>query len=598
VSDRLALLMALALLFTLTPAPRAQDRSERPGQQQQQQPSRDTSARPVQAPGTAMISGRVLDYQSGRPMKRARVSVTAPEISEARGTMTDENGHYEVTALAAGRYTISVSKNAYVTVSYGQRKPGRSGKPLPLRDGQQAKDIDFRLPRGSVITGRILDEDGEPLLGANVRAMRYQYVQGQQRIVPAGVGQTDDRGQYRIYGLMPGNYFVSATARLPDSSPMGGRGGGPGMGGGRGQMGGGRGAEFVIDANESVGYPPTYYPGVPSLFDATFVPVNLTQEVTSIDIPLQLVRTARVGGVVIGVDGAAAANATVALVPDDTRGLVANLVNYAGRTERDGTFTIGGVPPGRYVAVARGQAARDAQPLFARHTVVLAGQDLMGVSLALTPGAAISGAVTFESGENAPPTDLTQVRITATSLSSLPTDSSESTRAQADGRFALNNVGSGPRLLRAAGVQRPWVLKGVFVGGRDVSDLPTEFKAGERLSNVSVIFSDRTTEITGAVGGDDGQPVIDYLVVAFSADQAYWVPQSRRISTSRPDQNGAYHVRGLPIGDYLLVAIDDAEQGQWYDPAFLDALRPSAARVTVADGETKSQNLRLIAVDR
>src|SRR6185503_1762361 len=97
------------------------------------------------------------------------------------------------------------------------------------------------LPRGSVIAGHVSDEDGDPMPGANVRVMRYQYLQGDRRLTPAGNAQTDDKGQYRVWGLMPGDYYVSAVARS-----VGGRGGPFGRGGG-GRGGGGRGVMMQAD---------------------------------------------------------------------------------------------------------------------------------------------------------------------------------------------------------------------------------------------------------------------------------------------------------------------------------------------------------------
>src|SRR5204863_4311386 len=123
--------------------------------------------------------------------------------------------------LPAGRYSVSVSRNGYVALQFGQQRPFESGKPLELANGQTADKIDFALPRGGVIAGRITDEVGEPLAGTGVRAMRYQYQpEGQRRLMPVGTIfgiVTDDLGQFRVYGLMPGSYVVSASV-----NPMGG----------------------------------------------------------------------------------------------------------------------------------------------------------------------------------------------------------------------------------------------------------------------------------------------------------------------------------------------------------------------------------------
>src|SRR5437868_7081230 len=203
-------------------------------QPRSQQPARDTPAQPAAPAPTGRITGRVVAADSGRPVKRARVFVTAAEVPGGRGMLTDDSGVFDLTELPAGRYTLTVSKSGFVSLSYGQRRPLQAGTPLQLADGQQLKGIEFQLPRGSVISGRVLDEDGDAMPAVNVRVMRYQYLQGERRLTPAGNGQTDDKGQYRVWGLMPGEYYVNAIAR----------GGGPGgqfFGGG---PGGGRGGRF------------------------------------------------------------------------------------------------------------------------------------------------------------------------------------------------------------------------------------------------------------------------------------------------------------------------------------------------------------------
>src|SRR5262249_3359767 len=111
--------------------------------------------------------------------------------------------------------------------SYGQRRPLQAGTPLQLADAQQLSGIDFRLPRGSVIAGHVMDETGDPMPGIGVQVMRYQYAQGNRQLVPAGHAQTDDQGAFRVWRLNPGDYYVSAQSRTFN---FGGRGG-PGPGG-------------------------------------------------------------------------------------------------------------------------------------------------------------------------------------------------------------------------------------------------------------------------------------------------------------------------------------------------------------------------------
>ena len=151
-----------------------------------QQPARDTPAQSNTTPVVAgRLSGRVLAADTGRPVKRARVFITAAELPGGRGVLTDDSGTFDFTELPAGRYTLTASKSGFIGLSYGQRRPLQAGTPLQLADGQQLQGIDFRLPRGGVVAGHVFDEDGDAMPGAMVRVMRYQYQQGDRRLVPA-----------------------------------------------------------------------------------------------------------------------------------------------------------------------------------------------------------------------------------------------------------------------------------------------------------------------------------------------------------------------------------------------------------------------------
>src|SRR5262252_4448719 len=304
------LVVSMSLLVAaFAAAPGAQQPGPRPGQSSSQQPARDTPVQSKDAPPppAGRITGRVLAADNGRPVKRARVFVSAVELPGGRGMLTDDSGVFDLTELPAGRYTVTVSKSGFVSLSYGQRRPLQAGTPLQLADGQQLKSVDFQLPRGSVIGGRVLDEDGEAMPGVMVRVMRYQYLQGDRRLTPAGAGQTDDKGMYRVWGLMPGDYYVTAVARGGPfgGGPFGGIGGpgGPGGFAGRGGRGGGPGAAQGGGDQEQINYAPTYYPGVPSVNEAKAITLGLSQEQLDINFNMLLVRVARITGHVLNPDG-------------------------------------------------------------------------------------------------------------------------------------------------------------------------------------------------------------------------------------------------------------------------------------------------------
>jgi carboxypeptidase family protein len=571
-----------------------------------QQPARDTPAQKDAVPTpTGRITGSVVASDNGRPVKRARVFVTAAELPGGRGVLTDDQGVFDLVELPAGRYTLTVSKSGFVSLSYGQRRPLQAGTPLQLADGQQLKGIQFQLPRGSVIGGRVLDEDGEAMPGVMVRVMRYQYLQGERRLTPAGGGQTDDKGQYRVWGLMPGDYYVNAVARGgafagPFGGPFGPGGplgaGGPGGGraafGGRGGRGGpGPGAPAGND-QEQINYAPTYFPGVGSVNEAKPVAVGLSQEVLDINFNMQLVRVARINGHVLNPDGTPVTSGNVNLTIDGGGGARGNQIgmNYGGRIQWDGEFTIGNVPPGRYIIRARGDDSET--PQYAAQPVTVTGEDLTDFTVVLAQSATISGTVSFVGAPGASP-DLSQFRITAPATDQSDVGPQPNARVGKDGAFVLSGIPAGAHLIRSAGNARGFILKSVTINGRDVTDTAQPLRSGETLANVTVTFTDQQNEINGTVTNEQGTPIPDYTILAFSTDSTLWRPLSRQIMTARPDQTGKYRIRGLPRGDYYLVAVDPAEQGEWFDPTYLDEHRLGAQHVTLGDGDIKTQDFKI-----
>jgi hypothetical protein len=555
----------------------------------QQRPNRDSTVqrRPT---GTASIMGRVVSADTGRALARARVSVTlvAPADGVAASqdsagtsseTMTDHAGAFVFAGLAAGTYTITGSKAAYLSMAYGARRPQRPGKRVGVKQGQQVRDIDVRLPRGSVVSGRVYDDAGEPIVRATVQAMRQSYLQGEPRLMATGTAQTDDRGQFRIYGLVPGSYVVAASAFIDVP----------------------RGEDGRPQDAVALTYAPTYYPGVTNTADAVPILLGVQQEYSSVDFMLQTVATARVSGTVGG-DPAALAGAMVILFVDDPRG-VAGGSTYGGRVREDGTFSIVGVPPGRYLAVARsalggpgrggmgqGTDARTS-PMVGILPLSVAGQDVSGVSIVLSPGGTIAGWVTLESANNRR-VDFNQLRLSTMPLTPVAYGGGGAARIQADGSFTIANVAAGSHLVRLDNPPGGWALKGVFVNGRDVSDQALEVKSGQTTSGVQVVLTDRLTSLAVTVVDASSRPVIDCSVVLFPVDITGWRPRSRMIQGTQPDDNGTYRFATVPPGDYYLAVADDLEPGSWYDPLLLGELSKTATRVSLEEGDAKTVTLQ------
>src|SRR5688500_14413258 len=176
-----------------------------------QLPARDQP--PTPRAGTGVIRGRVVRADTGEPLRRVEVRVdewSTADHSGAAATMTDAEGRYELTQLPAGRYQLRARRGGYVEVAYGQRRPFERGRPLELAAGAVLQNINFALPPGAVITGRVVDENGEAVAHVSVSLARRRYIEGARRLVGESGSSTDDRGEFRIFGVPPGAYVIVA----------------------------------------------------------------------------------------------------------------------------------------------------------------------------------------------------------------------------------------------------------------------------------------------------------------------------------------------------------------------------------------------------
>jgi hypothetical protein len=413
--------------------------------------------------------------------------------------------------------------------------------------------------------------------------------------------QTDDEGRYRIWGLMPGEYYVNAVSRLNLGGLGGGRG--PEMGGRGGldiltlvtaamaQIAGQNIAALISDGTEQdpIYLAPTYYPGVPSATEATAIKLGLADSARDINFMLQLVRAARITGQALAANGAPVTGGTVQLTPvTDPMATRTQLGDaFGARIQGDGTFSVNNVLPGTYVA--RAQSDIQNAPQFATQVVTLNGTDLPDLVLMLAPGGTLKGTIKFQGQATVPNRESVVVTAPPTNQTAFP----PLARADSEGTFTIHNVAAGPHLVRANPTSDRWMLKSVTIDGRDVTDAPIEVKSSESISDIAIVFTDQVTEISGTVANTDGAAVTDYTILAFSTDSSLWRPQARQIVTARPDQTGKYRLRGLPAGEYFLVTVDPTEQGEWFDPNYLETHKTNALRMRLADGDVKTQDWRV-----
>jgi hypothetical protein len=584
-----------------------------------QNPARDAIVAPT---GPAEISGVILtDEETPRPVRRAEVRLFAPG-TPGQTAYSDPDGRFTFRNLAYGRYTIEANKPGFVRVAYGARRYDRSGTPVTVSDAARTHDLQMRMPRGAVITGRIVDDFGQPAYGARVTIQQVRIVNGERTVTPVPMVSSilgemvDDRGVFRLFGLPAGDYVVSATPRsvgvgdirrMTDAEIVAARQ----------ALAQQPGATAPADAPQSpvtLGFSQVYYPGVLSLNDAAIITVGSGEERANIDFAATLVRTATISGAIIAPAGVAPQSARLFLSPKGSSNIVSSggqgttmvftavsLATANRQINPDGTFVYPGVAPGQYTLSA--SATRDGgTPLWAAADITIDGQPLDGVTLALSEGLTVSGSVQFEADGVDEPDTFTRARIMM-----LPTNSTtfmagvtaglamgRGPQVTPDKRFSIPGLVPGPHRVQATfnTPEANWILKSAIIKGQDALDVPFMLEAGDAITDAVLTFTNRTQELSGQLSDASGRPAPDFTVVVFPEEQALW-RSDRRIRTARPGTDGRYTIANLPAGTYRIAAVTDIAPGEERDATLLQELLAASIQVVIADGEQKTQDIRI-----
>ncbi len=522
----------------------------------QTQPPRD---RPPAAAKerAASITGRVLAGDTRAPLVRAVVRLTSSALPRPRVTRTDQNAGFTFDGLPAGAYSLTGAKPRYVTISFGQRRPYEGGRVIELRESQALKGIDLLMPRAGAISGIARDTAGEPVETMRMIAFRLSFVDGRRRLAAVAQAVTDDIGQFRLSGLPPGEYFV--VAREWGARP--------------GEL-----------SDEPTGYGLTFYPGTLDERIAQRIKVAEGQEVTNLEFPLMPARTARLSGVVVHVDGRPVPGPV--RLTDSVRSGTGGNVSGGATADALGRFTVSGVRAGDYQLMAGNSPDAGTLP------VQVTDGDLTGLTIVVGRGAAMTGRVVPSTGFSLPFAP-SAVELTARLIGDPFHFNTGTGGVVAPDWTVVWRGQTGPRLIRATRLPSGWWLKTVLQGTTDITDTAITLAHGQTIPDLTIVLDDRPTTLTGTVLGATGT-VPDYILVAFAEDAARWGPETRFVRAARPDLDGRFSTIGLPPERYLLAAVDYVENGQWFDPEYLESLRRVATRVTLEPGQKATVELRLV----
>jgi 5-hydroxyisourate hydrolase-like protein (transthyretin family) len=522
--------------------------------------------------------------------------------------LTGPDGRFFFRGLRAGAYGVMATKGGYVDGSYGRLRPLGPSLQITLTDGGRFGEATVRMWKHASISGTVLDEAGEPQIAVAVAAYRFGVHAGHPQYLPGGTASTDDRGMFRISGLVPGKWIVGTAINyrsvtlseirdMTQQMRQGARGAdqaaaiqqfgflsssdagivlGPGT---------------ILPPAESGAAPmvylPTYHPAATAAEGAASIDLTSGQEYASADLRITPVRAVPVSGVVIGPEGPLPMT-PVRLTSGNEEDLIQR--NWlTASTDRGGRFGFPAVPTGNYRLRLR--TGRGASVAWADLPLAVGIEPIVNLQVDAHEGWSVQGRVEFDGESAARPANNVEVQIER-----VDQDPGQpaivSYRTNTAGEFASGRSLPGGRYyVRVANSPRGWMFLGATVEGRDVSDTPLSLTSS--VHNIVVSFTDRWSGIQGSVqtsSARDGTA----LVLVFPTDQDLWGSSgtmARRVRSVRTQRTGEYSLT-VPPGDYYVVAVPDESAADWQDPDFMDAASRAAIRVRVGLGERKTQDLR------
>lgn len=529
------------------------------------------------------IAGRVIDNNS-RAVDEATVFLVGQ--STLQKALTDSKGRFTFNNIVSGEYVVVARKRGFYDGGFGRRRPGGSPLPVTVVPGQAMSDMQIELFRSGVITGSIRDEANEPVIGARVVAVRRFFTGGDWKYVVAGSAMTDDQGGYRVYGLEPGEYLVitpttqvgadveerMAAGRLPNIESL------------------------------DLAYPTLFYSS--SRYPQLALPVQLTSGEVRYAVNFQwaAVPARSVSGYLSG-DPDSVRNQLVRLVPLEDREIGLGSEVAITSSARDGTFSFERVPAGDYRLEAGGafgpprlvetntvDPAASPNMLWGSTPIAVVDEDVRDVEVRMRTGRRVSGVIE--------PSRLDARAVGRVSVVIVPAEPGL-TRATAppvvDRRFTSVPLVPGEYYVRVTGLPLGWYLKAITIDGDDALDVPTHL-GDVNDPRIVISLTDQPTTITGSVRDSRMQVASGATVVVMPASTARWSPNRAR--QTRASMSGLFEISGLPAGEYLIVAFDDASADGLQDERVLTQLRTLATRVSLQNQESRTVNLKLSTVKR
>jgi protocatechuate 3,4-dioxygenase beta subunit len=531
-------------------------------------------ATPAGEPGS--IQGRVYSA-AGNPLKRTTVFLRrAAGRGQQQVAVTDPNGNFAFSAVEPGEYRLSADRPGFVRHEYGQKKPGKPGVVIQVAPRQELRDLVMQMTPGAVITGRVIDEDGERMPNVRVSLLRVIYQNGRRRLVPGNSASTNDLGEYRLHGIAPGRYYLAASA----SMNMGGRMTFPGL------------ARASVVAPE-LSYGSLFYPNSPDSARSVAIEIAAGMELQGIDFNFQPVRTVRLTGTLAGFEPSAGRGGNRPVVMLSPRGDAADMPNrhHAEVNSETGAFEIRGVIPGSYVLVA--MMSRDRRQRTARMPIEVGSANIEGIQMTFPPEMDLAGRVRVEGQDGTG--GVTGLRVMLEPVDGGPMVVPGISAVQPDGSYRISNLAPDEFRVDVMGLANGLYVKSVRAGNIDITEGALNLSGGSPPDSLDIVLGANGGRVNGAVINDRQESADGAAVVLVPEGARRGIRRFYKTAVSQTD--GRFEIAGIPPGDYKLFAWDEIEPGAYSDPAFLQKHEAQGATVRIREGAAEAVSLRLLPAE-
>jgi hypothetical protein len=515
-----------------------------------------------------IVAGRVTNLFTGEPLRKvnvhlSQVSRQANAKAQGYGGLSDAQGYFRFEGISAGQYSLRGDRPGFLMTLYGAKGPGQSGTFITLQAGQEMTDLSFGLIPQAVITGRVLDEDGDPVSGVQVEGLKQSWSRGKLRFMQQGGGSTNDLGEFRLGSLAPGKYFVVVQIfgmPVENEAP-------------------------AIPGAPQLHQVRTFFPDSTILDTASQITVAAGQTASGTDIHLQRVRTFHVRGKVAG---GAGDRFILSLLPKDQSML---MFGAQASAAKDHTFDISGVAPGTYTLMGVDIQKGRASPV-ARQPIEVGAADLNDVILSIVPSGTLRGHVLVEGDGPAAPDFHPQLFL----VSEEGAMGMSQVKFADDGTFSIENIGPGKYYPQINNAPDGAYLKSVRWGQQELLGKELDFSNGAS-GDLEIVFRYGAAQVGGIVQiQQDANKTTppDFTIVlvpdVLNADGS-------GVDFSRVDQNGAFSFKGVTPGRYLAYALEQIDNNQLQNPDVLKQLASKGVEVEVKEKDNKQIQLTPIPAD-